>query len=46
MPITDRYAVFGSPINHSKSPRIHRLVAEQTGQSLRYDAQEVSAESF
>jgi shikimate dehydrogenase len=46
MPITDRYAVFGSPINHSKSPRIHRLFAEQTGQSLRYDAQEVSAESF
>jgi shikimate dehydrogenase len=43
---TDRYAVFGSPINHSKSPRIHRLFAEQTGQSLRYDAQEVSAESF
>ncbi|MGJ0517044.1 MAG: shikimate dehydrogenase [Methylomicrobium sp.] len=42
----DRYAVFGSPINHSKSPRIHRLFAEQTGQSLRYDAQEVSAESF
>lgn len=46
MPITDRYAVFGSPINHSKSPRIHRLFAEQTGQSLSYDAQEVSAESF
>jgi shikimate dehydrogenase len=46
MPITDRYAVFGSPINHSKSPKIHRLFAEQTGQSLSYDAQEVSAESF
>jgi shikimate dehydrogenase len=43
---TDRYAVFGSPINHSKSPRIHRLFAEQTGQLLSYDAQEVSAESF
>jgi shikimate dehydrogenase len=46
MPITDRYAVFGSPINHSKSPRIHRLFAEQTGQSLSYEAQEVPAESF
>jgi shikimate dehydrogenase len=46
MPITDRYAVFGSPINHSKSPRIHRLFAEQTGQSLSYQAQEVPAESF
>jgi shikimate dehydrogenase len=46
MPVTDCYAVFGRPINHSKSPRIHRLFAEQTGQSLRYDAQEVSAKSF
>jgi shikimate dehydrogenase len=46
MPIADRYAVFGSPINHSKSPRIHRLFAEQTGQSLSYEAQEVPAESF
>lgn len=46
MPIIDRYAVFGSPINHSKSPKIHRLFAEQTGQSLSYDAQEVSTETF
>ncbi|MGJ0483881.1 MAG: shikimate dehydrogenase [Methylomicrobium sp.] len=46
MPAVDRYAVFGSPISHSKSPRIHRLFAEQTGQSLSYEAQEVKAESF
>jgi shikimate dehydrogenase len=46
MPAIDRYAVFGSPINHSKSPRIHRLFAEQTGQRLSYEAQEVKAESF
>jgi shikimate dehydrogenase len=46
MPAIDRYAVFGSPINHSKSPKIHRLFAEQTGQSLSYEAQEVKAESF
>lgn len=42
----DQYAVFGHPIGHSKSPRIHTLFAEQTGQILRYVARDVPAENF
>jgi len=42
----DQYAVFGHPIKHSKSPRIHSLFAEQTQQQLSYCAQDVAADSF
>lgn len=44
--MTDRYAVVGNPIAHSKSPQIHRLFAEQLGDDISYNKELIEIGRF
>ena len=44
--MSEGYAVFGHPVAHSLSPRIHALFAKQAGKAMHYEAIDVAPEGF
>jgi len=44
--VTDRYAVIGNPVAHSKSPWIHAEFARQTGEDIAYGRIEAASSAF
>jgi shikimate dehydrogenase len=44
--MTDRYALFGNPVGHSKSPLIHGAFAKATGHDISYGLIEAPLDGF
>ena len=44
--MTDRYAMFGNPLSHTKSPLIHMTFARDTGEDIDYGKIEAPLNAF